>query len=101
MGQRLSLHQLLKDIPDVEDAYFQPPQGFLLKYPCIIYERSDNHTSYADNKKYWLKKQYSVTVIDRNPDSAIVDAVEELDYTEFERFFVVDGLNHTVFQTFF
>lgn len=101
MGQRLDLHQVLKTLPGVSDAYFQPPLDVTMTYPCIVYERSESYVSYADNLKYWRKKRYSVTVIDRNPDSEIVDAVEELPYTRFERFFVTQGLNHTVFQTFF
>lgn len=103
MGQRLNLHLVLKAIPGVEEAYFQPDQNVNLQYPCIVYERSsiNVNAAHADNIKYWQKKRYSVTVIDRNPDSPIVDAVGELPYTELERFFVTDGLNHTVFQTFF
>lgn len=101
MGQRLDLHQLLKNIPGVEGAYFQPDQNTSMLYPAIVYQRSESYVSYADSLKYWRKKRYSVTVIDRNPDSEIVDAVEELPYTQFERFFVTQGLNHTVFQTYF
>lgn len=101
MGTRLDLHQILTEIPDVVAAYFQPDQNTAMKYPAIVYQRSDSHVNNADNITYWLKKRYSVTVIDRNPDSSITDAVEALPYTRFERFFVVDGLNHTVFQTFF
>lgn len=101
MGQRLDLHQILTDIPEVEAAYFQPDQNVRIEYPCIVYQRSYGYISYADSLKYWRKNRYSVTVIDRNPDSTIVDAVEELPYTQIERFFIVDGLNHTVFQTYF
>lgn len=101
MGQRLDLQTVLEAIPGVGGTYFQPDQNINLNYPCITYERSNVNVEYANNSKYWQKKRYSVTVIDRNPDSPIVDAVGELPYTEIERFFVTDGLNHTVFQTFF
>lgn len=102
MGQRLELQAILAGIPGVVKAYFQPPNGAEMEYPCIVYERSsiNVNTWHADNIKYWRMKRYSVTVIDRSPDSPIVDAVESLRYTEIERFFVADGLNHTVFQTF-
>lgn len=103
MGQRLNLQSVLEAIPSVEEVYFQPDQNVNLKYPCIVYERSsvNVNASHADDIKYWQLKRYSITVIDRNPDSPIVDAVGELRYTELERFFITDGLNHTVFQTFF
>lgn len=103
MGQRLDLQDLFKAIDGVEEVYFQPNQNIKLKYPCIVYERSsiNVNTAHADDIKYWRMKRYSVTVIDRNPESPIVDAVEEFRYTEIERFFVIDGLNHTAFQMFF
>ena len=103
MGQRLDLQSLLEAISGVEKVYFQPPVNIALEYPCIVYERSsiNVNAAHADNIKYWQKKRYSVTVIDRSPDSPIPDLVNELPYTELERFFVADGLNHTVFQTFF
>jgi hypothetical protein len=101
MGQRLELHAILKGIPEVEDAYFQPKQNTQLTYPCITYQLSDHYVEHANNANYWRKNRYSVTVIDRNPDSSIVEAVADLPYTEFDRFFVTEGLNHTVFQTFF
>jgi hypothetical protein len=103
MGQRLNLQTALEAIAGVEKVYFQPDQNVKLSYPCIVYERSsvNVNAAHADDIKYFQLKRYSVTVIDRNPDSAIADAVGERRYTELERFFVTDGLNHTVFQTFF
>lgn len=101
MGQRLDLHEILKDIPGVTEAYFQPPDKTEMTYPCIVYQRDDSYVEYANNKLYWGKKRYLITVIDRNPDSVIPDAVEALPYTRFDRFFITDGLNHTAFQTFF
>lgn len=101
MGQRLDLQELLSEITGVEAAYFQPPQNADIVYPCIVYQRDDSHVDWADNLKYERAKKYSITVIDRDPDSLIVDAVEGLPYTRFDRFYITDGLNHTVFQMFF
>jgi hypothetical protein len=73
-----------------------------MQYPCIKYQAGlDNNSKWADNLKYLLKKGYTITVIDRNPDSLIPDQVEGLPYTRYDRFYVVDGLNHFVFQMFF
>ena len=102
MGHRFDLHAILTQlIGDSGRAYFQPRQDIALSYPCIVYERDDSYVEYADNVKYGHKKRYQITVIDRNPDSPIVEAVEELPYTRYDRFFITDGLNHTVFQTYF
>lgn len=101
MGQRLELQTLLEELAAPNQVYFQPPQNSAMVYPCIVYQRDDSFTQHADNLRYGHAKRYQVTVIDRNPDSEIAEAVEELPYTRFDRFFVTDGLNHTVFQMFF
>lgn len=101
MGSRLDLQTRLESAIGSENVYFQAPQNIVMSYPCIVYQRSYSDTYYADNVKYCTKKRYSVTVIDRNPDSSIIDAVEDLPYTQMDRQFVVDGLYHTVFQTYF
>lgn len=102
MGSRLELQALLESAAGVgNEVYFQPPQNTGMSYPCIVYNRTYSDSSYADNVRYWRMKRYSVTVIDRNPDSSIIDAVEDLRYTRIDRQFVVDGLYHTVFQTYF
>lgn len=97
---RLELHEILKGLDGVVDAYFQPKTD--LEFPCIVYERGiRSDVSFADNVKYLFKKGYTLTVIDRNPDSLIPDQVEGLPYCQFDRFFRTEGLNHFVFQLFF
>lgn len=100
-ARRGELHAILTAIPNVKAAYLQPPNGLKMQYPCIVYERDDSWVSHADNIKYRTKKRYTVTVIDRNPESTIPDAVEELPFTRFNRAFVSDGTHNTVFQMFF
>lgn len=89
------------DDPDLKiKAYFQPPTK--MEYPCIKYERSRaSRVLHADNLKYLLYKRYTLTVIDRNPDSLIPDQVEALPHSQFDRKFEVEGLNHFVFDLFF
>lgn len=93
------LHEILAAIPGVKKVYFQPPTA--MEYPCIKFERSDSFVSRADNILYWLKKRYTVTVIDRDPKSTIPDRVESLPYSRIDRKFAFEGLNHTVFQLYF
>lgn len=98
---RLLLDQILSDLTGVQKAYFQPPSGTQMVYPCIVYQRSSSNVLSADNIAYRFKKGYSVMVIDRDPDSLIPDQVEALPHTRFDRFYVADGLNHFVYQLFF
>lgn len=95
------LQAILKAIPNVTNAYFQKPGNQVLTTPYIVYERDDSWVARADNFQYLFKKRYSVTVVDRDPDSTIADAVEALPLTRFDRFFVANGLNHFVFNLYF
>lgn len=99
MAPRLELHELLKTI--TVHVYFQPPQNVKLEYPCIVYKRDFAETGFANNKPYKHSKRYMVTVIDRDPDSAIPDRVAEIPTSTFNRFYTADSLNHDVYQIFF
>lgn len=103
---RLLLHEILRNLMggDVDPekkltVYFQAPTT--MDYPCIKYERSQSRNFHADDLLYLFYKRYTVTVIDRDPDSLIPDQVESLPHSRFDRFYVVDGLNHFVFDLFF
>jgi hypothetical protein len=96
---RVELQTLLESI--TENVYFQAPTNGQMQYPCILYRRDDSKNEYAGNKKYLHTKRYQVTVIDRTPDTELSDAVENLPYCDFDRFYTADGLNHYVFTLFF
>ena len=102
MARPLSeLQALLKDLDGVQDAYVQAPTTGMLD-PCIMIERGiPSNVSHADNLKYLIYKGYTITVVDRRPDSPIPDLVEALPHAEFNRFFRLNGLNHFVFQIYF
>lgn len=101
MDDRLELHQLLVNLMSPNKVYFQPPSSITLTYPCIIYELDDISIYYADSKKYAKSKAYSITLIDQNPDSEIVDKILDLDYCRFNDHFVSDNLNHYLFTLFY
>lgn len=101
MAQRLDLQSLLVSILGSDNVYFQPPESLKLEYPCIVYNRADLDIAFADNKPYKHKKRYQVTVIDRDPDSDIHEKVAELPLCSYDRFFVVDNLNHDTYRLFF
>lgn len=98
---RLELQNVLEALLGSENVYFQPPTSFRMKYPCIVYQRSDIAPIKADNSNYLKRKRYLVTVIDKDPDSDIPDRLIDLDYCNFDRHFVSDNLNHDVFTLYF
>ena len=99
MGRRLELHELLESICD--HVYFQPPASVRMSYPAIRYELYDIDNKFADNKVYKQDRAYQITVIDRDPDSTVADAVSMIDNIRFNRFYIADNLNHTVFILYF
>jgi len=103
MGTRMELHTLLLSLlpTNSKHVYFQPPPDLQMSYPCIVYNRDDIRTAYADNIPYKRKKRYQVTVIDPDPDSDIPDKVAELPLCSFDRHFTADNLNHDVYNLYF
>ena len=98
MATRLNLHTILIGLLGSNNVYFQPPPDLTLTYPCIVYNRSNIRVKFADNFPWMLRNQYSVTVIDKNPDSLIPDKVSKLPGCIFDRHFATTGLNHDVFN---
>jgi len=72
-----------------------------MEYPCIVYKRDDILKTYADDAPYNRTKRYLLTVIDKDPDSVIVEQISALPQCRFSRAFSVDNLNHDVFTIYF
>lgn len=98
---RSSLSQMLHNIEGVKGIYYQPPNGTEMKYPCIVYERDDIRNVYADDNVYLQHHMWKLTVIDKDPDSEIVQQVSLIRGIKFDRHFASDGLNHDIFTLFF
>lgn len=97
---RTDLQTLLETILGSRNVYFQPPANFKLTYPCIVYTRNKLVPVHADNKTYLHRKRYSLTLIDKNPDSAFVDAIDDIPYCSHTRHFVADNMNHDVYDLY-
>lgn len=50
---------------------------------------------------YYNKRCYSLTLVDKNPDSEYVDKLSEMPLCRFGRFYTKDNLNHWVFEIFY
>lgn len=98
---RLELHKFLCDLLGSGNAYFQPPESIKMKYPAIVYEKSNIQNIFADNSSYKRMNAYSVTVVDENPDSEIAAKFEQLPLCKFDRCFTSDNLNNFVFTLFY
>lgn len=78
-------------------VYYQPPETFKMTYPCIIYDLSRDNLLHADDFAYARKKVYSVTIVDRDPDSEIPDSFSEMFNVGMERHYTADNLHHFIY----
>lgn len=109
MSRRLQLQTVLESAAGLAidpktrrpAVYFQPPPSVKLVYPCIVYVLDKMDTKHADDKPYLNKKGYSVTVIDKAPDSEIPNLFSSLPLCRFDRAYTADNLNHWVFSLFY
>lgn len=101
MGNRIDLQDMLEELLESSNVYYQPPTSIKMNYPAIVYSRDDYDNLFADNGVYAQTKAYMITVIDKNPDSEYVDKVSKLPMCTFDRHYVADNLNHDVFTIYF
>lgn len=97
MGSRLELQTLLETILGSRNVYYQPPASLIMKYPAIVYSRDDIKSIFANDSVYNINKSYELIVIDKNPDSIIVDRISALPSCRFNRNYTADNLNHDSF----
>ena len=102
MAKRLELHEELCDILNSKNAYFQPPESGKMKYPAIIYNLREYDQRRADDINYTVQAEYTLTIIDRDPDSTLPTKVlSRFKMCRFDRWYAADGLNHYVFDLFY
>lgn len=101
MGNRIDLQKILEDILGSKHVYFQPPETVKMEYPCIVYHLISGTTQFADNNPYHFHKRYQILVIDRNPDSKILDRIATLPMCVFDRFYTTHNLNHYAFNMYY
>ena len=101
MASRLELHEKLVSVLGTRYVYFQPPESVKMKYPAIVYERSDMPNKFANDDVYLQTIKYKVTVVDRDPDSEVVERMSKFKTARFEKHYVVDGLNHDTFTIYY
>lgn len=101
MNNRLKLHELLCEVLGSRQVYFQPPESVNMKYPAIVYSRNRIDNEHANDSVYMQSLSYSITVIDKNPDSEIVEQVSCLPRCRFDRHYIADNLNHDIFTIYY
>ena len=96
MNRREEFQEKLSSIPGVRKAYYNAPTNIRMEYPCIRYSIASKKVKFACNGRFVIRDRYTVTLIDRNPESPILQALEEIPYYSFDRMYSADGLHHFV-----
>lgn len=99
--RREQLHEIFCGILKLRNVYFQPPESIKMSYPAIVYELSDIRSSFANDGVYLAQREYSVTLIDKDPDNLFVKELNALPTCRFNRHYKEDNLNHYVFTIFY
>lgn len=101
MDNRLKLQNLLEEALGSKQVYFQPPSSIRMKYPAIVYSRSNIENVSANDLVYIQRYSYQITVMDYNPDSEIVKKISMIPGIRFGNHFTSENLNHDVFTITF
>lgn len=98
---RRELHAKLVEILGSNNVYYQPPESIKLKYPCIVYFRSNIPLRKADNKTYKADFFYSITLIGTEPQSEMITKLLiAFDNIKYDRNFITNGLYHDTFTLY-
>ena len=101
MASRADLQTKLEEVLGSDNVYFQPPPSVKMQYPAIVFERAGIDNTFANDAVYSQAFPYTVTVIDRYPDSEIVKRISRLPMCRWNRHFKSDNLNHDVFTLYY
>lgn len=101
MKPREELQALLEELLGSENVYYQPPESIKMRYPCIVYEKSDETNRFADDAHYMRFRRYDITVMTKDPDSDLPDKIADLDTAVFERCFKSDNIYHNIYRIYF
>lgn len=100
MAEWREVQALLRETAEIENIYFQPPTGYMMRYPAIVFTRKSPNKLFANDSSYFRKPCYEVTVIDPDPDGKVARKIEELPYCSHDRHFKNDNLNHDTFTLY-
>lgn len=98
---RVNLQNKLEELLGSKNVYYQPPENLKMEYPCIRYSKSEIRDIYANDRKYISSDVYDLVVISKKPDNPVIKKLLELPYSEFDRHYVSDNLNHDIIRIFY
>ena len=99
---RLELHEELCTILGNRNVYYDPPETVKMSYPGIVYNLSGLDTRAANNNTYNSIRQYTLTLIETNPDSNKFDEIiRHFMMCRLDRVYKSDNLIHYVYTLYY
>ena len=98
---RVELDRILRTTLGSTNVYFDPPESFKLKYPCIVYSLDGHNEIFAENYQYYGMKRYSIIYITKDADDPMVDTLDSMRYCRLSRPYTSDGLFHYAYEIYF
>ena len=98
---RVELDRILRTTLGSTNVYYDPPESFKLKYPCIVYSLAGHSETFADDNDYYGMKRYTLTYITQDADDPMADTLDKIRYCRLNRPYASDGLYHFAYDIYF
>lgn len=94
MIDRLILQELLENVLDSKNVYYQEPPNKEMKYPCIVYRFERFNRQDADNTPYILNGRWVIHHMFKkvSDDTLKEKLIREFKFCEFDRRIIKDGI---------
>lgn len=94
------LLNMLRQAVQHDQVYFQPPENLKIGYPAIVFHLSKIEIDHASDVPYKGAKEYSVTLITKDPEPDVIDEILKIPYSSLDTTYISDGMNHFVFTVY-
>lgn len=91
------LLHLLQQAVQHDRVYFQTPENLKIEYPAVVFHLSKIEIDRASDVPYKGAKEYSVTLITKDPEPDVIDEILKIPYSSLDTTYISDGMNHFVF----
>ena len=94
------LLHLLQQAVKHNRVYFQPPENLKMGSPAVVFPVSKIEIDHASEVPYKGAKEYSVTLITKDPEPDVIDEILKIPYSSLDTTYISDGMNHFVFTVY-
>ncbi len=95
-------NKFTKKSDKTKHVYYNPPPGFQMELPCIVYEDARPTNYHADNVRYFTFLRWKVTTMTRDPEALdLAPQVADLPHCSLNGApFRSEGVVHHVFELY-